>query len=125
MMQEQWEKEGKSGSTYDRELNPVAVFPDSANERHVYPPPALAPAAELTPKNAQGGTWPFKAQTPELERTHTPIAEPHAGYSTIPKVQSTPVLGGQSPKPEAMDRFEVEDEEAAQKQGRGCCCVVM
>ena len=150
MMQEQWEREGRPGQAYDREFRPIAPYPDDAHLRpqHNEPPP------ELRPEDTQQGEWPQREKTPEPPRlqpspqiTQNPQrrqqsptrsqhngqqsnGEVHGGYSTIPKVQSTPVIGAQSPRAENREPFEMiepleaQDEKSGKKSGCGCCIIM-
>ena len=85
------------------------------------------------------GQWPLKVappiKPPPLKTTtsgtsNSPISpdQPHGGYSTIPKVQSTPPIGSApSPKP-TMPQAMVQEKPrvGAREKEKGCgCCVVM
>ncbi|KAL8953785.1 MAG: hypothetical protein Q9183_007313 [Haloplaca sp. 2 TL-2023] len=105
-------------------------------------PPTHQPREPRT--GPPGGQWPLKMAPPikppppsknlshknssPTGSTINPDA-PHGGYSTIPKVQSTPPMGSlPSPKtgmPQAMVQEKGKGEKG-EEEGKGCkCCVVM
>lgn len=128
MQQEQWEKEGKTPSTYDREFAPLAVRPDDEK------PPQVSsesekPAEPEQPEQQQqeeSSAWPLRAaKSPEP----VPLTRPPTngtGYSTMPKVQNTPPIGIASnarvnpPWPEPQPKKESKEK----KKGCGCCIVM-
>ncbi|KAL4933706.1 uncharacterized protein BDV17DRAFT_66216 [Aspergillus undulatus] len=119
MQQEQWAKEGKTPTTYDREFAPLAIAPEPPQpeikvekeaEKEPEPEPPKTEGLGLLPKSPEPGTRPGTS----------------TGYSPMPKVQDTPpsgltprfnsqtVVTAQGPPP--------EDE----KVEKGCgCCIVM
>ena len=122
---EQWEKEGKTGMIYDRELSPVQVY----NKGEASPPIGKNKAPnepQSLPQASNNPPWPLKSiDTSELPKSPNPE---HAGYSTMPKVQTTPIIGAlPSPrlqsKPEQQLQLEPEKEES-QKRNCGCCVVM-
>ena len=121
LQQEQWDREGKSSSSSDRDFSPLAVHTEHGLQR----PPT--PRPEPTPKDPEKApeeqTWPLKSvrRAPTLE-SRPSTGTDHAGYSTIPRVQTTPSMSANpSPKPKATP---MRVEEA--KKEKGCaCCVVM
>ncbi|KAL4941708.1 hypothetical protein BDV06DRAFT_176192 [Aspergillus oleicola] len=122
MQQEQWAKEGKAPTTYDREFAPLAIAPDPPrledkveNEAEKEPAPEVPPKTEglglLSPKSPEPGTRPGTS----------------TGYSPMPKVQDTPPTG-------LTPRFNSSTVVTAQgsppneeeKVEKGCgCCIVM
>lgn len=133
MQQEQWEREGKTPSTYDRDFTPLAVRPDEPprnsttldqekeNTTTSSPPEEKTEEAPKEDSNA----WPLKSpKTPEPPRPGTS----GTNYSTMPKVQNTPPVvlstaaAQSSPSsPKAPAAAEQDD-----KVGKGCgCCIVM
>lgn len=122
LQQEQWAKEGKYGVTFDRDFNPLAVHP---NDNHPVPP---EPASASEPKSADehSAAWPLRANPAEL--TKPTIGTEHAGYSTIPNVQSTPPIGP-LPSPRLLQPMETVEPIKQEKKARGCncckCCIVM
>ncbi|KAL9594014.1 MAG: hypothetical protein Q9219_007259 [cf. Caloplaca sp. 3 TL-2023] len=104
-----------------------------------------------TNANSPAGQWPLKVAAapspikppPSIHHTNntndnrhanssSPISpsgdQPHGGYSTIPKVQSTPPVGS-APSPKPMPQATVQEKPMRQREkegGKGCgCCVVM
>ncbi|KAL4811488.1 hypothetical protein BDV18DRAFT_10059 [Aspergillus unguis] len=127
MQQEQWAKEGKTPTTYDREFAPLAIAPD---------PPSLESKTEK-----EGGKEAEKEEEEKpqhlkteglglqpLSKSPEPGSRPgtSTGYSPMPKVQDTPPTG-------LAPRFNSQTVVTAQgpptedeKVGKGCgCCIVM
>ena len=128
LRQEQWEKEGKAGSAFDRDFTPVAVHPDATGSRNTQSG-NLAPPVEA-PKESNGEPgWPLKPVTSNGP-SRSPSIE-NAGYKTMPKIQSPPAIGAMSsPKlhqSEHSPHLEPMNVEEGKKEDNGCCggCVVM
>ena len=138
LLQEQWEREGKPGSAFDRSFTPVSVHqrespqpspqvspqpptaaPAAASPSPAPSPPAAKPAPEIheaTPEAA----WPLRPPPAERKGSTTE----HAGYSTMPKVQHTPPLGS-LPSPRRMEAPPIaEPVEKPKEKGCGCCVVM-
>ena len=126
LQQEQWEKEGKYGSTFDKEFTPLAIHTENGLRRPV--PPAVDP--KPPPKEDEPSPWPLNTtpMSPTLSNSRPGTGgTEHGGYTTIPKVQSTPPAGSvQSPKkvqqPTRMQ--DLPKEEGGKKDGCGCCIVM-
>ncbi|KAI4093767.1 MAG: hypothetical protein LQ344_002670 [Seirophora lacunosa] len=99
--------------------------PDIRKERY---------APERTNTNSPSGQWPLKVAPPikppsiknPSNRGHSPIIssdQPHGGYSTIPKVQSTPPIGS-APSPKPMSQAMVQEKPKEKKKACGCCVVM-
>ncbi|PYH41477.1 uncharacterized protein BP01DRAFT_368957 [Aspergillus saccharolyticus JOP 1030-1] len=134
MQQEQWAKEGKTPTMYDREFAPLAIGPDGPckverpkNERPEQEKPQVEEKAKDEPQLApQPAPQPAPQQTtneqlpPKEGETDTrPVTG--SGYSTMPRVQepnpapltpkwSPPVVTAQAPPPK--------------EKGCGCCIVM-
>ena len=136
MMAERWEKEGKVGSVYDRELSPVQIYDETkmkpyleSKDPHVEQQWHAEPqnqreeeTSQLEPSN-NVSSWPLKpVNTLDVPRTPNPD---HGGYSTMPKVQKTAsIIPPPSPRP--IDQsFQFEQEKQEKKKGGCGCCVVM
>ena len=131
MQQEQWEKEGKSPTMYDRDFSPLAIHADD--------PPRIY-GTEGQEKNEQGKEEEQKAEKPEegtkepkeeaawpLESSKEADASPKpgtsTGYSTIPRVQETrhPMLASNWNPPVVTAQ-----PHPPRKEKTGCgCCIVM
>lgn len=88
--------------------------------------------------NSLSGQWPLRVappiEPPSVKHKNSsngisPISpdQPHGGYSTIPKVQSTPPIGSApSPKvmPQAMAQEKPEEKEKEKEKGCGCCIIM-
>ncbi|KAJ5084501.1 hypothetical protein NUU61_009080 [Penicillium alfredii] len=111
MQQEQWEKEGRTPTTYDRDFAPLAVHPQDA-------PPVPAKTEEPIEPLKPEEEPPKPPKSPEPPRPNT-----STGYSTMPKVQDTPPLGlGVNPN---WNPPVVSAPESIKKE-KGCgCCIVM
>ncbi|PYI27076.1 hypothetical protein BP00DRAFT_34444 [Aspergillus indologenus CBS 114.80] len=126
MQQEQWAKEGKTPTMYDREFAPLAIGPDGPfkveKPKNEAPEPEKPQMEEKVKEEAQ----PTPQQTPE-EQLPSKEGEADArpvtggGYSTMPRVQepmpapltpkwSPPVVTAQEPPPK--------------EKGCGCCIVM-
>lgn len=142
VQQEQWEKEGKTPTTYDREFAPLAITPDqkansgnnnntnnsnnenSDNIENAPPPvptlnpPSPPPAAKLSTEGSSG-MWPLTTpEGPETKRLS-------GVYSPMPKVQDPSSQGvGMTPKwsPPVVS---AEPEPPKEKKAGCGCCVVM
>lgn len=108
MQQEQWQKEGRTPTTYDRDFAPLAVHPNDV--------PPVPPKAEEA------------AEPPVEEKPKTPEPVPprpntSTGYSTMPKVQDTPPLG-LTPNPNWNPPIVSAQEQPKKDKGCGCCIVM-
>lgn len=156
LMQEQWEKEGKATSPltihpdwtgtgtgtgtvtatatatatehraiHPNATNPNAVHPNVTGSR-IPKPGSQVPLESSKESNGELG-WPLKPVTSN-EPTKSPSTE-HAGYKTIPKIQSPAIGTMSSPKLQQsehsphLEQVNVE----GKKEDKGCCggCIVM
>jgi len=110
LQQEQWEKEGRTPTTYDRDFAPLAVHPNEL-------PPVPAKAKERPVEE--------KRKNPEPEPEPEPVPRPNTstGYSTMPKVQDTPPLG-LTPHPNWNPPVVAAQEKPKKEKGCGCCIVM-
>ncbi|KAJ5172089.1 hypothetical protein N7492_004682 [Penicillium capsulatum] len=107
MQQEQWEKEGRTPTAYDRDFAPLAVHP---NDTPPVPPKGDEPLQVEEP--------PKPPKSPEPPRPNT-----STGYSTMPKVQDTPPLG-LTPNPNWNPPVVSAQEKPPKEKGCGCCIVM-
>ena len=154
LMQEQWEREGKAGSTFDRDFTPLSINTDADHQQQQQPRQAPPQEDNEMEEGLSGGlepgSWPLrlpssKPVTPEPAK-NSPVE--HAGYSTIPRIQSNASMAaaaaaGSSPRPQPVSNqsgleqgMQVEPppeggdqekgEEGVKEKRKGCgCCVVM
>lgn len=115
MQQEQWEKEGRTPTTYDRDFAPLAVYP---NDMPPSAPPKTDEPEEPEPLETPQIEEPPKARTPEPPRPNT-----STGYSTMPKVQDTPPLG-LTPHPNWTPPVVTAEEKPKKEKSCGCCVVM-
>jgi hypothetical protein len=131
LQQEQWEKEGKFGDTYDTEFRPI-------NDNVYLRPPEAEPASAEDEKRSQEPSieWPLKpeavAKSPTLRQ---------GSYSTMPKISDKPP-GSPLPSPRTPmtpqplmqtepqssqgQPFQRVEQEVPEPKKGGCgCCVVM
>jgi len=141
MAQEQWEKEGKTGTVYDREFRllnsesfPTNPIPASQrNSRMIIPTSNITADGDRIQQTTLSSRWPL-SETPPLgsPRSQT-SARPgtsgteHGGYKTIPSIAkpygSTPL---HSPGLQMHTLRLPEGNEDNEKKKAGCCaCVVM
>ncbi|KAK5796463.1 hypothetical protein VI817_005748 [Penicillium citrinum] len=112
MQQEQWEKEGRTPNTYDRNFAPLAVHP---NDIPPVPPKTEEPTDPVTEKDPDP---PQPPKSPEPPRPNT-----STGYSTMPKVQDTPPLG-LTPNPNWNPPVVSAPEQPKKEKSCGCCIVM-
>ena len=133
LQQEQWEREGKSGSAFDKNFNPISIQQD--RERPIFSSQAQTSTARGEDEKGKEvpTSWPLTSPQ-ESNSPKTPSSE-HAGYRTMPRVHSTPSIApAQSPrnqpprsqsniqKPTEVEALKMEEG----KKERGCgCCIVM
>ena len=151
LMQEQWEREGISGTTYDRDLRLVSdeplPSPTAAGVKQQLPPPLNlknqrfsepekqpSPKPEVpaksptSPNTTNMNAWPL---TPASEKPSSPRPGTSGGYKITPTIQSPPQIqrAAQSPVRQTSPVRRVpeldEKEEARERKGGCGCCVVM
>lgn len=118
MQQEQWEKEGRTPNTYDRDFAPLAVYP---NDMPPVPPKTeqpIQPAEEKRQEQSRSPQPPQPPKSPEPPRPNT-----STGYSTMPKVQDTPPLG-LTPNPNWNPPVVTAQEQPKKEKSCGCCIVM-
>ncbi|KAL4736768.1 hypothetical protein BDV11DRAFT_9029 [Aspergillus similis] len=121
MQQEQWEKEGKTPTMYDREFAPLAIVPDQPQPEIKTEKEAEKESQQQEPLKPEGLGLQPPPKSPEPSRPGT-----STGYSPMPKVQETPPTG-------LTPRFNSQTVVTAQgpppedeKVEKGCgCCIVM
>jgi hypothetical protein len=146
LAQEQWEKEGKTGTVYDREFRLLnSDFPQpqpesSVGKRSLEPTSPIAPSfgsrektTVLNTKWSMGGNSPLgspRSQSSGRPGTSGTDRE-HGGYSTMPTIatpQSPPANQHQN-RIQQMDSLRLmdapEDEGDKKKGCAGCGCTVM
>ncbi|KAI9827677.1 MAG: hypothetical protein M1826_006240 [Phylliscum demangeonii] len=133
LQQEQWEREGKAGSVFDRDLNPISIYPDDL-------PPALKPAAAGgSPQKAEEAEWPLQSVKDPTSTGHVEMnGGASAGYQPVPLLDPptkplrtttttptpTPPLAPPRPEPAATDARR-STEAPGEKKGLCGCCIVM
>ncbi|RJE26416.1 hypothetical protein PHISCL_01217 [Aspergillus sclerotialis] len=131
MQQEQWEKEGRTTTTYDRDFTPLAVRPDEQSSNNDKPEkeepkpeekpeevPEEKKEEQKEPSGQKAAEWPLGSPKNEGPNNKPGVS---TGYSTIPKVRETPAPG-LSPN---WDPPVVTAQPPPEKE-KGCgCCIVM
>ncbi|KAL0932901.1 uncharacterized protein CTRU02_211864 [Colletotrichum truncatum] len=140
LQQEQWEREGKFGSIYDKEFRPLTA------EGLLKPPEAGPSTGSPEEEKQEHDEWPLKGNEAPKSPT-SPSIKQNASYSTMPKLsdkpQSSPLPSPRSPRSpmmptqppaQAQTITRVPDEPSAanmsmggeKKKSGGCgCCIVM
>ena len=121
LQQEQWEKEGKTPTTYDRDFAPLAISPDHQprTENKPQPPTPEEPPQPPAKPETEGSTWPLTApQEVEMKRLSGV-----SGYSPMPKVQD-PTQGRATPKWDPPVVTAEQEPPKEKKAGCGCCVVM-
>ncbi|KAI9692750.1 MAG: hypothetical protein M1820_009393 [Bogoriella megaspora] len=140
MMQEQWEKEGKIGKSYDRDFRLV--------DPHEFPEPRSSSPYNSQQDTQSGAesdeprerTWPLeppRLNTNNHEQRPGTGGTEHGGYKITPTVQSPqlspngqqrPITGGPIPQtrpPDPIHIPEPPEEKEDKKKGSCACCIVM
>lgn len=116
IMQEQWEKEGRTPNTYDRNFAPLAVHPFDA------PAPV---ATKVEPEQQPVETLELEELPPQSSKSpEPPRPNTSTGYSTMPKVQDTPPMG-LPPNPNPNWSPPVVTAQQPPKKEKSGCCIVM
>ena len=132
LQQEQWEKEGKFGTTYDTSFRPLNN--EQLPQKHVPPPIALEPYPKSP--DQPSAEWPLKApKSPSLSTGRPGTAGRTDSYSVMPKISSSPQLvtaphmgqpQGVGPLPSPKPQVQSQETPEAKKKEGGCgCCVIM
>ncbi|KAI9806327.1 MAG: hypothetical protein M1825_006442 [Sarcosagium campestre] len=116
LQQEQWEREGKPGSVYDRDFNPLDI--------NDVPPPDLPPVPPEAEKRATPvNEWPLSPQQiPSPDDAAGVNGNDHGGYKTTPI--ASPNQGRHSMTQPPI-RLPDAPEENEKKKGGCSCCVIM
>ncbi|KAK4508486.1 hypothetical protein PRZ48_002225 [Zasmidium cellare] len=150
MAQEQWEKEGKTGTAYDRDfklLNDEDMTKPKApvltlESHNLQPPVARSPSPKkerTSPGSATGhGPWPLSPSKSDTKSDNGSVRPgTSGGYKITPTIANTPTIQrspAPSPVPPAPEpaiahnttpRIPDLDEKEEAKPKKGCCCVVM
>lgn len=134
LQQEQWEKEGKFGNTYDREFRPLSEMevPDQPPDQpsDTVPEPQTIEVIETKLEQPQPG-WPLRGPKSPALSTGRPGTSSNGSYSTMPKLQTQGNGKPQSiptmPSPKIIQQSPIrmpEPPEDTKKKGCGCCVVM-
>lgn len=147
MAQEQWEKEGKTGTVYDREFRLLndedASRPKapvlSLDSHNLLPPRSPSPMKDRpSPKGSATGPWPLSPSKSDTKSDNGSVRPgTSGGYKITPTIANTPTIqrspapspGPPAPAPaishNTTPRIPDFDEKEEAKPKKGCCCVVM
>lgn len=145
LQQEQWEKEGKFGTAYDKDFRPLndepfGGYPDPSTIPGALPPDPTSPTSpnveeNLSPRSEKSkNAWPLseqQKQTPTSPRPGTSSGGGSGSYSTMPKIATgTPQGLGPipSPKPPQIAQPIITRQPSAPEHDdkkKGGCCIVM
>ncbi|PWY76313.1 hypothetical protein BO70DRAFT_94336 [Aspergillus heteromorphus CBS 117.55] len=131
MQQEQWVKEGKTPTTYDREFAPLAIGPEGP-ARAAKPVPKEEPEQEKGVKEEKEVPQPVPqpqpsprpkepSQPPPSKEAEVPRPTTGMGYSTMPRVQEPSHAALQ---PKWSPPVVTAQEPPAKEKGCGCCIVM-
>ncbi|KAL1297130.1 hypothetical protein AAFC00_004707 [Neodothiora populina] len=150
MMQEQWEKDGKTGSAYDKDFNllndhdlaSMGAFPTpspsaeqglSTDDPQSPREPEPEPEPQAEPSQDSQSPWPLSSK--KSDRSSLQPATPSGGYKITPTVPlpspSQPSPMGvttqiSSTRPQSVQRVPDMDEKEDGKKEKGCgCCIMM
>lgn len=124
LQQEQWEKEGKVGSVYGRDFDPVSLH--ETEPARAKPQETDVPEKNVSPKKEEQAEWPLKSQTSSTNGGDPAInGTEHGGYKVIPNVEPA-ASHAQSPIPPPAQSLEVQTpkEKKAKKATCGCCVMM-
>ena len=122
LQREQWEREGKPGQTFDQDLLPLATYHDQNVQEQNASQPSTESAGEKQQSEERNVTWPLKTSSSDVTRTNN--NNDHAGYSTMPKVSSSPsAMALHSPKLPQSSRIQ-QTVQPEREKGCGCCIVM-
>lgn len=151
MMQEQWEKEGKTGTVYDRDFRLLndEEYPKkppvlSVDSKNLAPPPrSPSPQKDKYSPNgsANSGHGPLSPLSPKSDgRSESGSVRPgtSGGYKITPTIPSTPTFQ-RSPLPSPAPQLQPpmaqntttripdldEKDEPQPSKKKACCCIVM
>ena len=122
LQQEQWQREGKIGPDLDQDFS--TPFPTDSK----VPSSPQSTQTKVAPSGlepTEDGAWPLKVSASNLPRSPSIGAE-HAGYNTVPRVQSTPSVGA-TPSPRLPQPMQVQEPSkpvGEKKKGSGCCIIM-
>lgn len=152
MMQEQWQKEGKSGSAYDRDFNQLndedigkPKSPDPPLDRHQQyfeqQPATLSPKIEspgkenASPSTPNGDGWPLGSPNADNRKSDNGSVRPSTsgGYRITPTITTPPIVSMPAPQQETAPtkinttpRIPDFDEKEDVKEKKGCLgCIIM
>jgi hypothetical protein len=155
MMQEQWEREGISGTTYDRDLRLISdePLPSPTDKSKGQPPPPLslnrtrfepekAPSPSRTPKleapaksptspnTTNMNAWPLTPESEWKAGSNSPRPGTSGGYKITPTIQSPPQIQRPEPSPARQTSpvrrmQDLDEKQEAQQKKGGCACCVM
>ncbi|KAI9794568.1 MAG: hypothetical protein M1816_004455 [Peltula sp. TS41687] len=131
LQQEQWEREGRVGSVYDRDFNPVSIHESEPSrpkpQETDVPEPGSTRISEKK-KEEEEVEWPLKSQKSFTHAGGDSAAAinggtEHGGYKVIPNVERSTGSNAQSPIPPPIQSLQVETPK--EKKATCGCCVMM
>ena len=133
LQQEQWEKEGKAVNVFARDFTPLSISTaEPPPVEHKHEDDHETTSGTRSPHlSEEANAWPLKSPTEAGSVKSARLAlggmtGGNAGYSTIPRVQNSPVIAvRQSPQlPAPMEVHEPVKQEKEKEAGCGCCIVM-
>ncbi|OQO00972.1 hypothetical protein B0A48_13661 [Cryoendolithus antarcticus] len=154
MMQEQWEKDGKTGTAYDRDFRllndePLDSHKPTSNTldpqqqtfdqpSRISPRPQVPPKENIAPGTPTGNGWPLGSpSSPVKSEVGSTRPGTSGGYRITPMIATPPVINLPSPRGSALENKPVKHnatpripdfdvDEKGGKEKKGCMgCVIM
>ena len=131
LKQEQWEREGKVGSVYDREFNTIDLHdetpPSSADNSQIKSQPVES--QERNGEDSLNPDWPLRGpRSPSANGRPGTSGTDHGGYKTMPTIQTGPpnatAPSTQHLQPIRVEEPDIEAADEGKKKGCGCCIVM-
>ncbi|KAE8149618.1 hypothetical protein BDV25DRAFT_124268 [Aspergillus avenaceus] len=124
MQQEQWEEEGKTPTTYDREFGPLAVGSDGSDRVNEKVESVEKAEEPEMPQNKEEKSSQAEPVVPSEPKSPDPSNRPSTGtgYSPMPKLQEP--SGGQASLTPKWSPPVVTAEPPPKEKGCGCCIVM-
>jgi hypothetical protein len=143
MMQEMWEKEGKTGTVYDRDFNllndqelpgPKPSAAPVSDQDHQNQPPHGSNAAvngqTTSPASADINSWPLTPKSDVRSEDGNARPSTSGGYRITPSIPNMPVIerplgSPTNANPNPVPRIQDLPEKDEAQPKKGCCCVMM
>lgn len=128
LQQEQWEREGKFGTAYDKDFRPLNDEQPKPRPESMVLQNLEAPETKME-EQEKDAQWPLKPPPPKIEEPSTngsgrPGTASQQTYSVMPKIH-TGIPQGVGPLPSPRPPVRMQEAPENTKKGGCGCCVVM